>query len=76
MPGPATSGSFENLLQRLVIVGDGPVIDITDLPESMRFSISRDRHGDKTLAEVEADHIRGVLARTGDNKTRAAEIWA
>jgi transcriptional regulator with PAS, ATPase and Fis domain len=71
---PGNVRELENLLQRLVIVGDGPVIDITDLPESMRFSISRGRHGDKTLAEVEADHIRAVLARTGDNKTRAAEI--
>jgi len=71
---PGNVRELENLLQRLVIIGDGPVIDITDLPESMRFSISRGRHGDKTLAEVEAEHIRGVLARIGDNKTRAAEI--
>ena len=71
---PGNVRELENLLQRLVIVGDDPVIDITDLPESMRFSISRSRHGNKTLAEVEAEHIRAVLARTGDNKTRAAEI--
>ena len=71
---PGNVRELENLLQRLVIVGDEPVIDITDLPESMRFSITRGSHGDKTLAEVEADHIRAVLARTGDNKTRAAEI--
>ena len=71
---PGNVRELENLLQRLVIVGDGPVIDITDLPESMRFSITRGGHGDKTLAEVESEHIRAVLARTGDNKTRAAEI--
>ena len=71
---PGNVRELENLLQRLVIVGDDPVIDITDLPESMRFSISRSRHGNKTLAEVEAEHIRAILARTGDNKTRAAEI--
>jgi DNA-binding NtrC family response regulator len=71
---PGNVRELENLLQRLVIICDGPVIDVTDLPESMRFTITRSRHGDKTLAEVEADHIRAVLARTGDNKTRAAEI--
>jgi DNA-binding NtrC family response regulator len=71
---PGNVRELENLLQRLVIICDGPVIDVTDLPESMRFTITRSRHGDKTLAEIEADHIRGVLARHGDNKTRAAEI--
>jgi DNA-binding NtrC family response regulator len=71
---PGNVRELENLLQRLVIICDGPVIDVTDLPESMRFTISRSRHGDKSLAEVEAEHIRAVLARTGDNKTRAAEI--
>ncbi len=71
---PGNVRELENLLQRLVIICDGPVIDVTDLPESMRFTIARSRHGDKTLAEVEAEHIRAVLARTGDNKTRAAEI--
>lgn len=71
---PGNVRELENLLQRLVIIGEGQVIDITDLPESMRFSISRTRYEDKTLAEVEAEHILHVLARVGDNKTRAAEI--
>ncbi len=73
-PWPGNVRELENLIQRLVVICDGSCIDITDLPESMRFSITRHRHGDKTLAEVEAEHIRHVLARTGDNKTRAAEI--
>jgi two-component system response regulator HydG len=29
---------------------------------------------DRTLAEVEAEYIRNVLAKVGGNKTRAAEI--
>jgi len=71
---PGNVRELENVIQRLVVINDDPVINITDLPESMRFTISRDRFGDKTLAEVEAEHIRHVLVRTGDNKTRAAEI--
>lgn len=71
---PGNVRELENLIQRLVIIGDGPTIDITDLPESMRFSLNRDRYSNKTLAEVEAEHIRHVLAQTGDNKSRAAEI--
>ncbi len=73
-PWPGNVRELENLLQRLVIIGEGDDIDITDLPETMRFTISRHRFGEKTLAEVEAEHIRCVLAGTGDNKTRAAEI--
>lgn len=71
---PGNVRELENLLQRLVVIGEGQRIDITDLPESMRFSLGRNRYGDKTLAEVEAEHIRHVLARVGGNKTKAAEI--
>lgn len=71
---PGNVRELENIIQRLVVINDDPVINVADLPESMRFTISRDRFGDKTLAEVEAEHIRHVLVRTGDNKTRAAEI--
>lgn len=74
---PGNVRELENLIQRLVIICEGPGVDIVELPESMRFSISAHRvldHGDKSLAEVEAEHIRRVLERAGDNKTRAAEI--
>jgi DNA-binding NtrC family response regulator len=71
---PGNVRELENLLQRLVIIGEGQVIDVTDLPESMRFSINRTRYEKKTLAEVEIDHILHVLAHVGDNKTKAAEI--
>ncbi|GAB1409134.1 sigma-54 dependent transcriptional regulator [Desulfovibrionales bacterium] len=71
---PGNVRELENLVQRLVVISDDPVIEVRDLPEVMRFSIGRDRFGEKTLAEVEAEHIRYVLARTGDNKSRAAEI--
>jgi DNA-binding NtrC family response regulator len=71
---PGNVRELENMIQRLVIIGDGPDIDITDLPESMRFSLSRDRFGNKTLAEVEAEHIRHILTQSGGNKSQAAEI--
>ena len=69
---PGNVRELENLLQRLVVIGEGQRIDITDLPESMRFSLGRNRYGDKTLAEVEAEHIRHVLSRVGGNKTKTA----
>jgi DNA-binding protein Fis len=40
----------------------------------MRFSVQRGGVRHCTLAEVEAEHVRSVLASVGGNKTRAAEI--
>ena len=53
---------------------DGDLIEIPDLPPLMRFSAPRENGMDRTLAEVEAEYIRNVLAKVGGNKTRAAEI--
>jgi DNA-binding protein Fis len=40
----------------------------------MRFSAPRQTGLHRTLAEVEAEHIQGVLQSVGGNKTKAAEI--
>jgi DNA-binding protein Fis len=53
---------------------DSEVIEVPDLPTMMRFSAGRKVGADRTLAEVEAEHIRSVLVSTGGNKTRAAMI--
>ncbi|KAB1442850.1 sigma-54-dependent transcriptional regulator [Pseudodesulfovibrio senegalensis] len=72
---PGNIRELENLMQRLVVILDHDRVEITDLPEAMRFSLPRatGTH-DRTLAEVEFEHISNVLAMVGDNKTRAAEI--
>jgi DNA-binding NtrC family response regulator len=71
---PGNVRELENVIQRLVVMTDGEVIEIPDLPPLMRFSAPRLNGLDRTLEEVEADYIRNVLASVGDNKTRAAEI--
>ena len=71
---PGNVRELENVIQRLVVMTDGDVIDIPDLPPLMRFSAPRVNGLNRTLAEVEADYIRNVLAGVGGNKTRAAEI--
>jgi DNA-binding NtrC family response regulator len=53
---------------------DGEEIDAADLPSLMRFAVP---HGDavhRTLADVEASHIRAVLASVKGNKTQAAQV--
>jgi len=71
---PGNVRELENVIQRLVVMTDGEVIEIPDLPPLMRFSASRANGLNRTLAEVEAEYIRNVLAGVGGNKTRAAEI--
>lgn len=72
---PGNVRELENVIQRLVVmVEDDEVIDVPDLPSLMRFAAPKGSGPYRTLAEVEAEHIRSVLAAVHDNKTRAAEI--
>jgi DNA-binding NtrC family response regulator len=71
---PGNVRELENLIQRLVVMCESEVIDVADLPSFMRFSVPRGDEINRTLAQVEAEHIRLVLAGVGGNKTRAAEI--
>ncbi len=71
---PGNARELENLIQRLVVMTEGGVIEVPDLPTTMRFSLGRGAGLDRPLAEVEAQHIRNVLASVDGNKTRAAEI--
>ncbi len=71
---PGNVRELENLIMRLVIMTDGGIIDVPDLPPNMRFSISQEYEINRTLAEVEAEHIRRVLASVKGNKTKAAQI--
>ena len=65
---------LENLIQRIVVIIDNDFIEVADLPVSMKFSVNRKKEINRTLTEVEAEHIRNVLVSVGGNKTKAAEI--
>ena len=71
---PGNVRELENVIQRLVVMTDGDLIDVPDLPSLMRFSALRKASFNRTLAEVEAEYIGNVLAEVKGNKTRAAEI--
>ena len=72
---PGNVRELENLVQRLVVMLDGQHIDVPDLPMLMRFSAPTASGGvDRSLAEVEAEHIARVLESVGGNKSRAARI--
>ena len=71
---PGNIRELENVVQRLVVMTDGDVIEVPDLPALMRFSALSTTGFTRTLAEVEAEYISNVLARVDGNKTRAAEL--
>lgn len=71
---PGNVRELENLIQRLVVIVDHDPIEVMDLPDNMRFSLPMEGRVDRTLADIEKEHIRNVLAMTKNNKTRAAEI--
>jgi DNA-binding NtrC family response regulator len=71
---PGNVRELENVLHCLVVMTDTDIIEVADLPSLMRFSALRETGFNRTLAEVEAEYIRNVLARVDGNRTRAAEI--
>ena len=71
---PGNVRELENVIQRLVVMTDGDLIEVPDLPSLMRFSALRKTGFTRTLAEVEAEYISNILSEVDGNKTRAAEI--
>ena len=71
---PGNVRELENIIKRLVVMTDGDIIDVPDLPPLMRFSALREVGLRRTLAEVEAEYVQNVLSSVGGNKSRAAEI--
>ncbi|WP_320172241.1 sigma-54 dependent transcriptional regulator [Maridesulfovibrio sp.] len=71
---PGNVRELENLIQRLVVIVDHDPIEVTDLPPNMRFSLPVEGRVDRSLADVEREHIKNVLSMTHNNKTRAAEV--
>jgi transcriptional regulator with PAS, ATPase and Fis domain len=73
---PGNVRELANIIERAVIVSVGERIEVGDLTESVRLAATqRDRRDRRpTLAEIEVDYIREILAATRGNKTEAARI--
>jgi DNA-binding NtrC family response regulator len=74
---PGNVRELENLIERAVAIGAGPVVRDADLPDDLRnltIRVFRRRDGRiPTLDEQERDYIRWVLAETNGNQTAAAQ---
>ncbi len=71
---PGNVRELENLAQRLIVLADSDVIDVTDMPSPMRFSLPDSKRIDRPLVDVEREHIVDVLKYVRGNKSAAAKI--
>ncbi len=71
---PGNIAELENVISRLIREADSAIIDIPDLPSHMRYSAAGAMSQHRSLADVEVEHIKNVIASVDGNKTRAAEI--
>jgi DNA-binding NtrC family response regulator len=77
---PGNVRQLENVIERAVVLTQGPVIDVNDLPPDLRNS-SPDRVSANgglcagmTVAGMERELIFKTLESVGDNRTKAAEM--
>jgi DNA-binding NtrC family response regulator len=70
---PGNVRELQNLVHRLVIMADEPIIDVPDLPESFRYSAMRKRGLNRRLEDVEREYILDVYAANDQNLSRTAE---
>jgi two-component system response regulator HydG len=71
---PGNVRELENVIQQLIVMNDGNIIEVPDLPSLLRFSALKKAGFTRTLAEVEYEYINNVLMSVNGNKTKAAEI--
>jgi len=71
---PGNVRELENTIQRLIVMSEDEVLEAPDLPSLMRFSALKGTGFNRTLTDVEAEHIRNVLTSVNGNKTKAAKI--
>lgn len=69
---PGNVRELENVIERAMVLSQPPSIKPADLP--FQFVPKHTAQGDDSLAALEKIHIESILARTGWNITRAAEI--
>lgn len=71
---PGNIRELQNLIFQLIVMKDSNTIEITDLPVALRFQIEAVNDPNRTLKEVESEHIRLVLESVNQNLSEASRI--
>ncbi len=71
-PWPGNIRQLKNAIESAVVLGRNNTIEVRDLPDWVVAGAARTRP--RTLADVEASHVRMILEETGGNVTEAARI--
>jgi DNA-binding NtrC family response regulator len=74
---PGNVRELENVIGNACMMVSGPIIDIADLPDSLRSTASGSAGQDDSmisLKELQTRHVLRVLELVGGNKSEAAEI--
>jgi two-component system, NtrC family, response regulator AtoC len=81
-PWPGNVRELENVLERAVVLSDGPALVPDDLPDQLRHAqdpvrgslTSDDLSIKRATAFIEQELIKRALKRTGGNRTHAAKL--
>jgi DNA-binding NtrC family response regulator len=72
---PGNVRELENVIERALVLGAGPVVTLDDLPDGLKARRSRSgQSGGRRLADVERDHIVCTLRAVAGNKAAAARV--
>ncbi len=75
---PGNVRELENIIERAAALCRTDVIDTDVLPDDLKgvaiYRYDTEKHGMKSMKEIEKEYIRWVLNQVGHNKSRAAKI--
>lgn len=71
---PGNIRELKNVIERAVILEDGDELSIQNLPFELQHGTRRDAGPAHSLAAVEEQHIRRIVALTKGNKAEAARL--
>ena len=78
---PGNVRELRNVVERALVLGDGPILEVDDLPPELLLTAPPPPVGSlggtptvRPLAELEREAIAAALSATGGNKARAAAL--